>query len=371
MSAGLSGWGCGRQVVGRDGRVARAPRPPFQTLNPLEIGNWDELVLAHENATIFHSQAWARVLHDTYHHTPFYFGGLENNRLLSLLPIMQVSSPFTGRRGVSLPFTDLCEALGVDDNTTGNLFRQAIESGQAWNWRYLEVRGWGGNLGQPEPFLSFHGHALDLSQGADAVFKTFHSSVRRAIRKAETAGVQVNISSSLDAVRTYYALHCRTRKSHGVPPQPLRFFDNIRRHILEKGHGFLVTANHEGRPIASAVFFHFGRGAIYKFGASKRAFQELRGNNLVIWRAIQHCCQLGCGSLHFGRTSLQNEGLRKFKLGWATTEHRIDCWRYDLSKQAFAPGRDHAEEGWHKPLFRLLPIPLARLAGAILYRHAA
>jgi len=67
-------------------------------VDPLERADWDDLVAAHPQSTIFHSGGWARVLRDTYGHRPFYMARFEGKRLAGLLPVMEVSSWLTGRR---------------------------------------------------------------------------------------------------------------------------------------------------------------------------------------------------------------------------------------------------------------------------------
>ena len=69
--------------------------------------------------------------------------------------------------------------------------------------------------------------------------------------------------------------------------------------------------------------------AIYKFGASDPKFQELRGNNVVMSRAIEWCAGHGMEALDFGRTETTNDGLRRFKLGWGAEETEIQYSRYD------------------------------------------
>ena len=178
----------------------------------------------------------------------------------------------------------------------------------------------------------------------------------------------MEISQSLDSLLIYYALHCKTRKKHGLPPQSLSFFRNIFQHVLSRGMGFVAIARDQGRPIAAAMFFHFEDKAIYKFGASDSAFQHLRGSNLVMWEAIKWYSSKGYAAVHFGRTSIANEGLRRFKLGYGTAEHNIDCFKYDFHREAFVADRDKVF-GWFNRVFRLLPIPVSRGVGRFLYRH--
>jgi Acetyltransferase (GNAT) domain len=334
------------------------------TLNPLASAAWDGLVATHADATFFHTTAWARVLNEAYGHIPAYFVG--RGAGAALLPIMEVNSPWLGRRGVSLPFTDWCPALGA----APELFGRALEHGRARGWRYFETRGGVGPGRDTQPSVAFHGHSIDLTVGEARLFDNLEASVRRGIRKATASPLRIEHSATLETMREYYALHCRTRRRQGVPPQPWRFFEAIARHALAAGHGAVISARLDGRMVAGAVFLHHGVEAIYKFGASDSAFQEHRPNNLIMWEAIRHYAARGCRALHLGRTSLANEGLRRFKLGFGAREERLEYFRYDYSAGRFVAVADRAHH-WMNGVFRALPLPLLRLLGARLYPHLA
>jgi hypothetical protein len=132
--------------------------------------------------------------------------------------------------------------------------------------------------------------------------------------------------------------------------------------------GFVVLARYRGEPVAGAVFLMSGKHAIFKYGASLAAHQEVRANNLMMWESIKRLARHGYENLDLGRTSLANEGLRRFKLGWGTKEHRIEYVRCDVREGGFCTARD-AASGWHNRLFRLLPVTLSRLTGSMLYKH--
>jgi hypothetical protein len=329
---------------------------------------WDAGLATCPGATVFHGTAWARVLQDTYGYTPVYFSLGDPEHRSALLPVMEVNSRLTGRRGVSLPFTDECAPLCQEAGSVSLLFREALAHAKVRAWKYLECRGGKAFFGDAPPSTSFYGHRLDLHAGEKALFAGIDSAGRRAVRKAEQNGLSVEFSQSPDAIREYYRLHCITRKRHGVPPQPFVFFANIQRHVLAQNYGWVVLARHGKVAVAAAVFLHSGTTALYKFGASDEAFQHLRGNNLVMWSAIKRHAAEGFATLSFGRTSLDNEGLRRFKLGWGTSEYPIDYLRYDLRTGRWANAGDNTS-GWYSRVFRYLPLPLARLIGSVLYRH--
>jgi lipid II:glycine glycyltransferase (peptidoglycan interpeptide bridge formation enzyme) len=140
--------------------------------------------------------------------------------------------------------------------------------------------------------------------------------------------------------------------------------------VLARGQGCLVLAQLGDTPVAGSMFLHFGKSAIFKFGASDAAHHSLRPNNLVMWRAIEWHARQGFEHLDFGRTSIANKGLRHFKLGWGTSEHRIEYTRFDRRTARFVSTPDQSS-GWHNSVIKLLPSALARALGAAAYKHVA
>ncbi len=285
----------------------------------------------------------------------------------AILPLVEVASPVTGKRGVSLPFADFCTTVAPDAPSALRLQQAALREGQARNWKYLEFRG-PCDLPGATPSLEFLAHIVDLTGGPEKILARCESSIRRAIRKADQANLTVSAGGTPADMRVFYALHCRTRKRHGLPPQPMKFFENIVRHIFEIRAGFAVIARLGERPVAASIFFRHGREAIYKYGASDFAFQHLRPSNLVMWEGIQACAGQGSEYLHLGRTSVANEGLRRFKLGYGAREEKLSYYRYNYKQAAFVTDIDRAET-WANKVFGLMPIPLLRLCGRLIYPH--
>ena len=79
--------------------------------NPLQIKNWNDKISDSSRASIFHTQNWAAVLAETFGYEPLYFFTEDRGQMQALFPLMEVNSRLTGKRGVSLPFTDMCDPL--------------------------------------------------------------------------------------------------------------------------------------------------------------------------------------------------------------------------------------------------------------------
>ncbi len=360
--------------MSRETQPASAPAPDVAARlvvhNPMICEAWDNEIAAFPHTTVFHTSGWARVLNRTYGFTPKYCSVHQGERLSALLPLMEVNTLLGGRRGVSLPFTDLCPPLGDSARITESLFHLATELAMAGRWKSLELRGCELDFEGARPSLEFYGHRLDLSSGEKALWDKLDGSVRRAIKKSESAGVVVAISHRMEDMRDYYRLHCLTRKRQGVPPQPFAFFAQIHQEIISRRNGMIVTARHNERPVASAVYLHAGTHAVYKFGASDETQQQLRGNNLVMWKAIQWYAANGFRTFHFGRTSKDHDGLRRFKMSWGAEEQTVRYYKYDLRAGRFLEDRDKVS-GWYNEVFKRLPISVSRLVGGMLYRQMA
>jgi lipid II:glycine glycyltransferase (peptidoglycan interpeptide bridge formation enzyme) len=247
--------------------------------------------------------------------------------------------------------------------------REVISRAVSRRWRTIEYRGRGRGMGHLPASAEYLAHELDLTPGEAALFSGYRSNVQRNIRKAEKAGITVASDPTPYGMREFYRLNCLTRREHGLPPQPARFFENLQSHVLDKGFGTLLLARHEGRAVAGAVFLHFSGKAVYKYGASDRRCQELRPNNLVFREGIRKLCGKGVRTLSFGRTDLHHEGLRQFKLSWGAAEKTLQYVKYDVPSKSYLSSKKYrATIPWESTMSKL-PLPLLRLIGRVTYRH--
>ncbi len=337
-------------------------------INPVEQENWNNLLLTTPGYSFFHTANWADVLSRSYNYQPLYLCTKNDNAIESLLPIMEVASPLTGKRGVCLPFTDVCAPLSSNAQQFQELFKRAITLGKKRQWKYLEIRGGAEHLSEEKPSQVFWGHALDLNDGHQKLFSELRDSTRRNIKKAQSEKVEVNISNTLTAIKEFYRLNIMTRKEHGLPPQPYHFFQHLHDRVIARNMGFVATASALGRVIAANVYLHFGNEVIYKYGASDKQYQHLRANNLVMWEAIKWSCDRGFGKMTFGRTEPEHKGLMQFKAGWNARPYTITYYKYDMRKNTFVSDNENIHPAL-KDFFSKLPKPVLQMLGKILYRH--
>ena len=333
-----------------------------ELLDPRTDERWRDFVGRAERATLFHHPAWLELLSACYRYEFAASCLLDGDgRVVAGLPWARVESWLTGRRLVALPFSDACEPL-VEGGSEEDLARAVDEHRRATGLG-LEVR-WQMEALEGEVVHRYWRHTLPLESDAGEVERRAKSGIRRGVTKARREGLTFERRTDADALDSFYRLHLRTRRHQGVPTQPKRFIDELGV-LFEDGHGFVGLVNDGDRPVAAAVFLQLRQHLIYKYGASDRSALARRPNNLLFAEVIRWACETGLRVLDFGRTDLDQEGLKQFKRGWGAEELPLHH-----TYAGTAPPSDDGSRVQRlvAPAIRHSPPSVGRLFGA-LYRH--
>src|SRR4029077_20228483 len=160
-------------------------------LDPLQDPRWPEFIGRHPQASIFHTPGWLDALRRTYEYEPVAFTtSAPGTELTNGVVFCQVRSWLTGRRLVSLPFSDHCQPLAEGADLMTMLEFLQSDNGREHS-KYVELRPLSDDsvLGAQTLFsknASFGFHVIDLRPDLQTIYSAFHDScVRRKIRRAE------------------------------------------------------------------------------------------------------------------------------------------------------------------------------------------
>jgi CelD/BcsL family acetyltransferase involved in cellulose biosynthesis len=329
---------------------------------------WSHFVTSCRESLPFHHPSWTDLLFDCYGYRAFALAATDGaGEITAGLPVMEVKRPLGKKRWVSLPFTDQCPPLGATVEGMEELMADLDRTRRAAGVSSLEVRAaLEGEIAHLQTSAVLH--RLRLRPDVGDLFRTFKRSNQRLIHQAERKGVVVERAETMgDLADVFYGLHLQTRRRQGVPVQPRRFFRLLWERVLAPGFGFLLLAYANGVAIAGAVFLAWNGTLSYKFGASDPDFWQLRANNLTMWTAIQWGCTNGYEQFDFGRTDLDNEGLRNFKNSWGAVESPLG---YSWIADAPVRVRSHAIQAPVARVIRSSPTWVCRLVGEALYKYA-
>ncbi len=343
---------------------------PVTFIDPLHDTRYGEFVALHPQSTVFHSPGWMLVLADSYGFEPGCVASLEGEKISGALPYLETKGIFGGRRCVSLPFSDFGGPLFGSVAEFDEALELLAARGREKRWNHIDLRG-GTCLPQTAPPLDvIYTHDIDLSAEEDVLFERLRASTRRNFRKAEKTGCAISFETSTAAVRRFYELNCITRREHGLPPQPMRFFEKIRESFFFQSKGFIAEVTASGTTVASSIFLFFKNKACYKFGASLGSSSHLRPNDYMLWKSMLHCRAIGCTTLNLGRTEKHHEGLLRFKRNWNGAESEVRYFRFSFQKNRFVTQSRCSVEPLYVRVLSRMPLPVLKSIGALFCRFA-
>lgn len=322
---------------------------------------WIKYLSGKMDASIFHHPAWARLLETCYGYRPFILARTgSGGEIEAGIPFMEISSLVSGRRWVSLPFSDYCSPLFENqaalNDLVGELVKEKISD--------VELRAEYADVPGLHIFSEHVLHEAELSPDVETVFGRVHEMHRRNIRLARASGIRIVSGGELSHIEAFYRLHLRTRREQGVPIQPWKFFRELKS-LFDLGLGFILLAYKDEQCLAGAVFLHWQKTLTYKYGASSPDGLKFRPNNLLMWSAMEWGCANGYTRFDLGRTDLVNQGLRTFKSRWGARE-------FPLSYASLKPKLQHARAGRLMDLSHLViqksPLWVCRFTGEVLYK---
>jgi lipid II:glycine glycyltransferase (peptidoglycan interpeptide bridge formation enzyme) len=178
----------------------------------------------------------------------------------------------------------------------------------------------------------------------DDLLKGFNQLWRRNIRKAEKAGVTVELGQA-KRLPEFHQLYVETANRDQFTPRPLEYFDRMWQAMAAEDDDRLrlYLARYQGTLVAAATMVRVGTHAWYSYGASSTAHREVRGSNAVQWRMICDALAAGCDVYDLrGITDTVDEtdphaGLIRFKVGTgAETVEYVGEWDLPISTVLYA-----------------------------------
>jgi CelD/BcsL family acetyltransferase involved in cellulose biosynthesis len=338
------------------------------SLLPITDERWMAYIYKNSQANIFHHPAWSQLLAECYGFNPKLCVVCDTNgNILAGLPIMKIQSWLTGKRWVSLPFTDHCAPLYQDSEFMDRLVKGLFSLCSDPEFPRIELR-WDLPI---KPQLNtdprYMLNTVNLGSGPETVAARIKRKQFRQIKVAEERGVHTEIGISKRQLKEFYYLHLQNRRKHGVPVQPWMYFILLSNHLLDKGYGFIISAYKNQTCIAAAVFLHWNHTLIYKYSASNEEGRHLFGMDLILWEAICWGCEHGMQVLDMGRSLKTEKGLRDYKNRWGGEES-------PLSYSYLPPGHPQGENDrlvdLIKPVIQHSPLWVCRYIGEILYKYA-
>jgi len=341
---------------------------PVYELDPLQDSRWQEFLERDTRASIFHDPGWLEALRRTYGYVPFVLTtSPPGEPLANGVVFCRVNSRLTGRRIVSLPFSDHCEPLaGACELQTISVFLE--ERMRAAKLGYVEFRPVTSapELSAARQSAEFTFHTINLRRSKEELFEALHrTSIRQMVQRAAREGLICKRGIEISLLQDFYRLFTMTRRRHGLPPTPYRWFRNVVECLGNNAQVYVAYKNQS--PAAGLFILKHGKKLVYKYGGSNQSMSNLGGTPFLFWKLIEDAKAEGFEELDLGRSDLDNEGLITFKNRLGGHSSPLHYWR-------LAPKPRHkSAPGWMnrfaKQAMAHSPDAVRIQLGNLLYRH--
>ncbi len=338
-------------------------------IDPLNDARWDGFVHSEPRSSVFHTRAWLLALQKTYKYEPVaYTSAGAGESVQNAVVFCRVNSWLTGKRLVSLPFSDHCEPLVDSVAQLHALLRPAHEELRQGRIKYIDVRPLSLQFSEGLPDAdTFFIHLLDLRPPVEELFKKLHGdSIRRKIQRAEREKLELQVGSSQEILADFYNLHVITRQRQNLPPHPILWFRNVL--CCLGADAEIRIARKDGAAIAAIFSISHKQKMVYKYGCSDAHSHNLGGMQFVFWDLIRRAKERGFVELDFGRSECSNTGLVTFKDRWGGQRHSLRYIRYPY-RPAAPDGDSSVLMNVGKKVFARCPHSVLRVAGNLLYPH--
>lgn len=342
------------------------------TIDPLVDERWPQFLDVCPDSSVFHSRGWLEALRLTYGYEPVVYTTSDpSQELTNGVPFCRVKSWLTGKRLVSLPFSDHCQPLIDTPERLEQILHALHDHSADGSMKYIELRPVASEASAYEgeaygESTQFYFHAVDLTGSLDDIYSHCHkTAIQQMVRRAEREQLVLEEGRSEEHLKMFFDMLLMTRRKHQMPPQPIEWFRNVLKCLGNSAK--IMVALHEGVPTASILTASHKSTHYYKYGCSDPRFSNLGGTPFLIWQAITQAKEQGACVFDMGRSEISNAGLVSFKNRWGARQMQISYYRCP------SPLPSEGTGDWKmklaKQVFSRLPSNMMAMAGKALYRH--
>lgn len=339
-------------------------RDPWRVEVRAEPGaDWDEFVLAQNEASVYHLCGWSLAIKDVFGHKTYFLEvRRDSGGLVGIMPLVWQRS-LLGSFAVSLPCFNYGGALCVNDIEVRHaLMGCARELAKSLGCSYLEVRDQVPYPGDWTTRTDKVSMVLSLPGSRESLAKALGSKLRSQVRRAERENCSAR-SGSKDLLNDFYDVFSRNMRDLGTPVYPRRFFDALIDRFPDLCR--IVVVYRGEQPAAGAFLVNWRSKTEIPWAACRSDAKPLGFNMRLYWEVL--CEAISCGSTQFdfGRSTM-GSGTYRFKQQWGAEAKQLYWHRWGCAPKDAAVGTEQsrmmrlAVASW-----RRLPLRVANLLGPI------
>jgi lipid II:glycine glycyltransferase (peptidoglycan interpeptide bridge formation enzyme) len=185
---------------------------------------------------------------------------------------------------------------------------------------------------------------LDIKPDMTELRRNITSSNRNLINTAEKRGLTFRVSTDPKDIEIFLPMQADTAKNNGFQPQPDDYYRVLVQSLMPRSVCHLYIAEHDGKPVASALGFDWGTTRYYAYAASYHELnREVKAALPLVWWMISDAKDKGFETFDFGGTAPDDQpnhpwvGQAQFKISLGgKTVQRSGTWEIPVKPAKYA-----------------------------------
>ncbi len=337
------------------------------TMSATDSTLWDQYVQQHKSHSPYHIFAWLAAIENAYSHEVHYFVAEKSNKIVGVLPLVDIRIPFKGSSLCSLPFCDVGGCLADNSEVQIALEQKATELKEKLNSKSIEYR----ERAEVSDNTQFEGRKvsmlLPLPATSKELFSGFKSKLRSQIRKAEKNGLTYELGADQQLIDEFYAVFSENMLRLGSPVHSKKWIESICERYNEQC--IIAVVKLDGVAVGTGVVLFSNDKACIPWASTRAEYNRLSPNMMLYWALLKFVTDKGCKEFDFGRSTF-NEGTFRFKQQWGAQPVLLD-WRKDIQTTAqseVVSGNSRIKSLVEK-IWKTLPLAVANAIGPKLRRY--
>ena len=328
-------------------------------LKPSDHADWDDYVCKTQSS-IYHDLRWSQLIKKVFGHDSHYFMARDNEKVVGILPLIQLKSLLFGNFMVSMPYFNYGGIVADTDEITMSLFRAAHELSDELRCAHIELRfDKQQQIELPERTDKVT-MLLDLPKDPDQLWQAIGSKRRAQVKRPIREGAEF-VCGGRELLDDFYHVFSCNMRDLGTPVYSKLFFSEILNAFEKESLIGVVALN--GEPVGGGFLIgHSGKLEI-PWASTLRRYNRLGINMFLYWNILKTAIELKYKVFDFGRSS-KDSGTLKFKKQWGGQEKPL-YWYYDIKGNGPLPGLNSGNRKYKVAinLWKKMPVGLSRMMG--------
>ncbi|MGQ8364666.1 GNAT family N-acetyltransferase [Glaciecola sp. 1036] len=326
---------------------------------------WDDFIESEPASSPYHLFAWTQAVHKAYGYRVYRFTCLVDNKIVAILPVVEMKTLSGKKVLTSLPYCDFAGPIG-QSNACELLTAHLHDFAQKHSIKIVEIRTCGEKVDESaiSPAAKVR-MLLPLPSTSEKLMAQFKSKLRSQIRKAEKNNLTYRVVDGKSVTNTelnaFYEVIANNMRALGSPVHSFAWYKEVIENYAH--HCYMALVMLEDKVIAAGIVLTCANKASIPWASTIGEYNRLAPNMLLYWAVLEQACNLGLSEFDFGRSTI-GEGTYKFKKQWGAEPAEL-TWLSFVNGQQEKPATEKSQNArqFVERIWRNLPLEVTKKLG--------